>query len=363
MGRTIVWAGPRGFGVIHEGPIDAVVAMSDRARWSAVRTRRPNAVIAKWSEKARLSGRSADELHVVFTALLSWAERATRDVPADTIIRGPAKHPPDVTVLKLTRDAGSGFVIYRKLPKSSAHKIGALHAEVCRRIATARRVWKWTPTDLEVTFMPDTHAMGKALIALPINLRMPQRITLSELLMARYELSSVGRTVIHELCHHYREGRFPRPRKTWDTADWHDKTFCREIGRADPVVRKQPVSCAKFTDIASPPKGREPVWEPAAGRLVIKIDSSGSRMTWKPTRGGAWPLDERYFADLEMLHFIKHFRGDEWKKVQIVYTAKTLPQRRLDALVKALGPSKIPQTLAHLASRRRAAKRVRRGTS
>lgn len=172
-------------------------------------------------------------------------------------------------------------------------------------------------------------------------------VSLHEKLLSQYALESIGRTIIHELCHLYREERFPRKKVT----AWHDKIFCRELKRADPKVRNRD-SCAFFDDVEMSPTARarqKPVWSPTAGYALVTMSRIGTLLEWVPNVAGTWYLEADELSDATMLRFLKRFKPSAWSKIPVRYASRGRSSAKnvLD-LVRVAVPSSIPKTVAHV---------------
>ncbi len=345
MDKVRTWSGPRGFGVVLDlGRMLTIVAASNGKRWTAVRTRRPAIWIKRWARGAKLYNRDG-KMHVRYATLAEWAGQWTTH--PDRVAQSQCHYPRNVKILALAGKArGLGSVFYVSFPADSAHTLAALHREISARVATGHRVWKWKPVDLQVSFMGDGRAMGMAYIPRYPRKGEPQTIALNSRLLARYALESVGRTVIHELCHHYREERFLRP----TVKNWHDAVFCRELAKADPIVAKTPVECEFFMDVEAPNTrgGAKPVWKVSAGHLLVQIASVGTTFVWESDKPGTWHADERTFNDVELLAFLKRFPSSAWPKIRVKYAGKRWPANDLPSLIRLAVPSSIPLSMAYI---------------
>ncbi len=226
---------------------------------------------------------------------------------------GASKPPPGVT-------AGKGFSIVGFVDvKKSAHTLTALQAILAQEIARARRVWRWSPTNLVVQFHRSERVFGWA--------RNPGAgprngltvISLSHRLLQEYDADSVGRTVIHELCHHYRCEKFAVPAGGVPYKG-HDDVFCRELGRADTTVAAHPKACRYFGDDRIAPKIDHRVkWSPSLGQVRhVKKRGRGQILFWEPRRAGAWEPVETLLLDTELVALAKRFKSPEWSRVKIV---------------------------------------------
>lgn len=245
-----------------------------------------------------------------------------------------------IVTLPLTRTRGK--VVYVGFPRESAHSLAALHREIDKQIAVGRRVWRWVPRNLRVQFMDRMDAMGTAFIRPSED----HRIALAEELLRNYTLVSAGRVVIHELCHHYREERWPR---FVTQENGHDKLFCRELRKADPVARRDHVSCVGFNDGQAPVRVPPSAWTANAGRLRIRVRGSDSTLAWVPKKRGAWIVQERPLRDDWLLDIVKSLRPSEWKRVRIEYGGYTRwPAKTLWDMIHGVDRRTVRKTLAYV---------------
>ena len=98
---------------------------------------------------------------------------------------------------------------WEKVQRSSAHSFDALAGVIVDCVQKALGTWGWSATGLEVSF----HAKQHRALGLAYNPGSGiRRISLNVNLLSRYDLESIFRTTIHELCHHAREELHPRQR-------------------------------------------------------------------------------------------------------------------------------------------------------
>ena len=240
--------------------------------------------------------------------------------------RRPA--PPRVKFFGATSAAAKrrGFEVvgFHTVSATSAHDMAELTAIVKRAIATAKRTWKWSPTNLVVQFHNGGKTFGFA--------RGPGSgprvgftiISLSKRLLAEYDARSVGRTVVHELCHHYREESFAATihlRKL----KGHDDIFCRELKRADPLSA-DPITCRYFTEErVKPTFDRRVRWVTSAGHLrMARKRGRGQMMFWEPNKPGAWTAPEFLFTDGELADLASRFPRKSIATMKILGTHFTL---------------------------------------
>jgi hypothetical protein len=237
-----------------------------------------------------------------------------------------------------TRHLGSvSYTGFEKIAKRSGHSLESIHRAVNSAVVRAIEVWSWQCTGLEVKF----HESGRAFGLAYEPGKGARKISLNALLLQTYDLNSIARVVIHELCHHYREETWPRSY----ISDVHDKRFCEELTKADPEIAGSEGSrstaanrCITFADIpdtalkAAVEERKaariiEPTWAPEAGILNFYILKSGHlRMSWEPRSGFRWTQWIRSVSDSHVLELLKHFGPSDWNRVVVKTTIVKIPQ-------------------------------------
>jgi len=173
------------------------------------------------------------------------------------------------------------------------HSFGTIAKLVDDGIKLGRDAWGWEPVDLRVMIHNDSRAMGLAYNPG----KGVHRISLNSRLLNEYDTMSIFRTVIHELCHHYRDERFPI-----NKLDAHDEIFCHELGKIDPVVVQNPKECVMFTDEVwqdslvvkakvekQAAKKKADNYDHREGYLQMRVLKSGElRMDWLPNQKGGF---------------------------------------------------------------------------
>lgn len=263
----------------------------------------------------------------------------------------------------LTKHLGSvEYTGFEQVEKRSAHTLEAVHRAVNASAARAIEVWGWNCTGLEVKFHETGRAFGLAYEPGTGKQKGVRKISLNVQLLQLYDLNSVARVVVHELCHHYREETWPRRRAG---SDGHDSRFCEELGRADPEVqasipppfrpgpehevaylewkkRNEGAAnrCTYFADIpdtalqaAHKAKTRrvvEPTWAPEAGALKFyRLKSGVLRMSWEPRPGFHWTTEKQPVNDSSMLALAKRFGPKDWGRVLVHVEERYAVQARL----------------------------------
>jgi hypothetical protein len=152
----------------------------------------------------------------------------------------------------------------------------------------------------------------------------------------------VGRVVIHELCHHWREERFPHGTS-------HDPVFCRELARVDPVVRQAGRrECTKFvvaTDLAKKNEAIKrrgqvpPSWKPEAGELVVTLEGRKYPVVWRPRGRQRWSPWQEYLSSRLISGFCKQFKPQDMPRVRVLDQAFGLGATDLGTFLRMLARS------------------------
>lgn len=216
---------------------------------------------------------SASKVSGSTLALVAWATHLNLSASNPTAERGA----PDAEHLgsKVLPSATVGTIRYdgwAPLAKRSAHTLDALHRSVDDAVRKARAAWGWAAEGLVVSFHSGRRALGLAYAPGAKD----RRISLNEVLLEKYNLDSIHRTVLHELCHHAREELHPRVRRggrgRLAQLDAHDAKFCEMLGQVDPTVAGSQQECQFFTD----EKDVSAVMASAAAKGVAYTAASGS---------------------------------------------------------------------------------------
>jgi predicted SprT family Zn-dependent metalloprotease len=140
-----------------------------------------------------------------------------------------------------------------------------------------------------------------------------RRISLNEVLLEKYNLDSIHRTVLHELCHHAREELHPHTRRHGGSRlaqlDAHDAKFCEMLGQVDPAVAGNQQQCQFFNDeedvsaVAASAAAKGVTYTAASGSLEIAMRRKGRLLyghyIWHPNKGraeAAVSLDAKRFS-------------------------------------------------------------------
>jgi predicted SprT family Zn-dependent metalloprotease len=261
---------------------------------------------------------------------LLWGKKALKGKPPGTVVTADAAatKPVDVYSFGAADTDKVTFIGYRK--KKLAHSIPALLKIFTESVNRCQEVWQWRPINAEVEIHTTSRAMGLAFN--PGQGR--HRISLHTNLLNGYDLPSIKRVILHELCHHYRDEAWPQNRY-----EDHDDIFCRELQRVDsalaPDAEKRGLqvaaACSAFyeqRDIAVVEGYRKkihkneipPVWAPAAGYVEVAHLKSGKfRYAWMPKIGAFdWTTKVQPFSDIDLLILAKHFDPTQLDQVPVI---------------------------------------------
>ncbi len=303
------------------------VISSNGVQWSAAFDPMPNA--PEGLRYTQWDARDLKKMPPEMRLPLLWGKKALKGKPPGTVITtdAAATKPVDVFAFGPHVMDKVTFIGYRK--KKLAHSIPTLLKMFAESAQRCQEVWGWSPTNPEVEIHTTSRAMGLAFN--PGKGR--HRISLHARLLNEFDLPSIRRVVLHELCHHYRDEQFPENRY-----DSHDEIFCRELQRVDdslaPDAEKRglPVmkACSAFyeqRDVAviegyRKKLGRNeipPVWAPEAGKVMIGHLKSGKfRFSWEPEGNFKWTTKVEPFSDVDLLMLAKRFEPRQLDQVRVV---------------------------------------------
>jgi len=218
---------------------------------------------------------------------------------------------------------------YRRHSAKSAHDLCALTRMLVESVNLCTKTWGWQlkKNILSVTLRSTSSTMGWAINTKTkvwvdgVRLRI---IGLSAKLISEYDAPTIKRTILHELCHHWREERFPHGQK-------HDAVFCRELARVDPLAQPRR-GCAYFDEpidlrfqaqVARRRGVAAPIWTADAGfvELTEELTSRGRRyfgVAWRPRGRRTWPTWKRPLDCDLMLALAKAFPAGDVVRVKVV---------------------------------------------
>jgi predicted SprT family Zn-dependent metalloprotease len=283
-----------------DGPL--IVVVDDGVRWSAAWHPRAQTEMEGrgWVRGTRLAAGIAlakwqsASMHI--KGMVDWARRAGLSAINDHAQTGAM----DLRNVGVTRAPCPliGEVRYdgwADTVRHSAHRFEALHGAVVAAVEACAAAWNWQPTGLTLSFFPGGRAVGLAYQPG----RGDRRIALSRELLAKYDITSVKRAILHELCHHAREELFPRPLTGYSrelaALMSHDEKFCEMLAKVDPVVAADPRSCRYFNDdmdaeaVKSDASRKGIVYNAAAGVIhLAPWKRTSVRFRWEPTGTARW---------------------------------------------------------------------------
>ncbi len=349
------------------------------ATWTGQRLGDWQAVALPEGERWTRHRASVASLATQFRLPLLWARRTVPPHPAgiprhERAPSGPVSTRAAVAVetetvpleSPATRDIGAvKYVGFAVAAKRSRISLATLHAAVNAALLRARESWGgWRGVGLEIRFHDTGKALGLAFEPGTGAYTERRRISLNTRLLAQHDPNQIARVVLHELCHHYREERFPTTREV------HDARFCAELSRADPVVAADPQECMRFGGEIDPTVVQEraakkeqrlarAAWEPEAGWLnFYKLKGGQLRIAWTPVHAGTWAPVVFSLNDAATLDLLKRFAPADWARVAVRKSGKYLPHvlgatENLAAFAPALVaayPKLMLQTHAYLTS-------------
>ena len=303
-----------------------IVAVSDGVTWKATLGRPPAAPIGL--RPTNYSRKTLRAMPPEQRLLLMWARKAlsgkaegystqTDAAQVDTTQVFAFGTPPDCRVT---------FIGYAR--RKLSHSIDALVRVFTEAAELCNQKWGgWYPSNPEVEVHTTSRAMGLAFEPG----RKRHRISLHLRLLTEYDLPSIRRVILHELCHHYRNERFPL------SHDPHDRVFCEELQKVDVTLAEdaaranQSVArmCTMFYEqrdedvvkVAQKrkrPNAVEPVWSPEAGTvLVSRLKNGQLRLRWTPNPGFAWTVKVESLNDVAMVKLVKRFAPTQLDRVAV----------------------------------------------
>lgn len=350
-------SGATSTGLWIESGFGGVFAHSDGVNWTAthnLRSRLPtqDSLACGTRYRAQLIAAMPPEAQ----ALHAWVTGLKFDLPGKIITQ---PRPEDEAVVSDTIDGTT--VVYQGYGKK---KIGEYAFAKIREIVTksvelCMKTWGWAPEIVRFSLHPAARAMGMAFQPGILDSTKTRRVSLSRELFKKYDANAIHRVVIHELCHHYREERWPRPRTRY--TDGHDAKFCSELQRVDAIVATNPRQCQFFEEQVDPTiaaavaQKREAgvVWSPDAGTVVMSRLKSGEvRLSWEPVYPGPWKPTKTPANDTTLLALIQHFAPSQWKEVRVAgyWRPGVSTLADLLAMLLAMWPKVFLRTRAYIES-------------
>lgn len=316
----------------------AIVASDDGVRWSAAwhstlkdagissGLMDENPRTGRWGNTADSAYMKVATLDEKSKALLKWALKAVsqRTTAAST---GASTEGTDIRTV-LSPIVGEIRVDgFRAVERKTAHSFDAISKMLLRAVAGCHRAWGWKAEGLVITFHASARSMGLAYNPGQGD----RRISLAFSMLEKFDIGSVERTTLHELCHHAREEKYPRSLAVGALrgAQVHDAKFCAMLEQVDPTVAANQNRCRYFTDVADPAvvtataKARGIVFSAAAGTLVVDVRQAARTnhwiWKWEPNQRGRWPSKFIRLSIKELIAFLLQFPSGDRDLVRCVY--------------------------------------------
>ena len=229
-----------------------------------------------------------------------------------------------------TLDVPVSYVGFREVERRSAYSLERLHAIVMESLRSTVSAWSgWVPDNLEVRFHGTSKSFGLAFEPG----KGDRKVSLHATLLADYDAKSVWRVIVHELCHHWREERWPRAQfhttRSQDARRSHDAKFCEQLALVDDVVASSPERCRFFTDTEDPSivaakaekRVRDVVFTPEAGYITLRMLKTGAlRVDWVPdvSAGYGWKTYTVPVTDEGALELAQRFAPADWERVRMI---------------------------------------------
>lgn len=262
-------------------------------------------------QQATPRAREAD-LWVEEYLALAWARaqvaRRRRTEPRLRFGHGRGPMTPQARPEVLLGDAlagGVAFVGYAALDKVAPGIRDRVVALTRRAVEAARAAWEWEPAGLRLGLHKTGSAFGFALRPGTGVLYRERLVSLRWDYLQRWGDDAIYDTLVHEICHHYREETWPRTLASRTRKDLvreqHDERFCAELRKALPRVDswracahelREPETDRERDFEARRAAGRERTarasaavetevnWSPGAG--VVVFDAENMTLAWRP---------------------------------------------------------------------------------
>lgn len=321
----IIAAPKKGYGV--SGPTNPIIIVTDDSEyWVAKKLgeyhdlRRLIKEVADTGTKVYGSNLPQSQLPPEWRLPLMWAKREISKRDNDQSRQFLSDYEFQTDAAKRVKTiVGTGqiqYVGWETVEKQSAHSFDRLEQVVLKAIRVCNEAWNWKPVDLRVKFHSEGRAFGLAYAPGAGD----HVVSLHRRMLKEYDLDTVYRVMLHELCHHYRDERFRQ-----NPLDAHDATFCRELGKVDHTVIGDVRQCTFFTDLPDPAlaakntkKKKQPVWSPEAGYVEFWHKKDGTfSLYWKPNKGYKWASWRIDLADETLVELLKNFSPSEWSQVEV----------------------------------------------
>jgi hypothetical protein len=263
--------------------------------------------------------RSAENVPVELLPLLEWANKAATPqtpnvITASRRLTEERLRIAQCPVIGQVRVEGWG-----KVSRRSAHTFEGLVGAIGNAVSACAKHWQWRADGLSVMIHEGDSAMGLAYRPGDGD----RRVSLKADLFSLYDLDSIYRTLLHELCHHAREELYVRDRHPG--FDSHDEKFCEMLGMVDPEVGNDPVGCRFFTDeqdagvVASVSARRGVSHTASAGELRVGFGPDNrARMRWDSTGTLRWRSSWQRLTRDGLAAFLRQFTPSDRRVVRVI---------------------------------------------
>ena len=335
----------------------AIVASDDGVRWSAAwhptmkgagtssGLMDESPVTGRWGAVVGAADMKAASLDEKSKALLKWAQKAVnQNTPAAST--GASTQGTDIRTVHSPVVGEIRVDGFRAVERKTSHSFDAISKMLVRAVADCHRAWAWKAEGLVVTFHTSARAMGLAYSPGQGD----RRISLAFSMLEKFDIGSVERTTLHELCHHAREEKYPRSLAVGALrgAQVHDAKFCAMLEQVDATVAANPKSCRYFTDVADPAvvtetaKAKGVVFSAAAGTLVVDVRQAARKnhwvWKWEPNQRGRWPSKFVRLSTRELVAFLLQFPSGDRDLVRCVYEGSPVSVHEMIAGIERRSP-------------------------
>jgi hypothetical protein len=255
---------------------------------------------------------------------LEWAIKEIRkQKPADGVTIQTEAQASAKSVVRIIDGLGPEqrsiqFTGWETVKRVSAHSLDDLVEAFAAAAEMTQKAWNWKWVNLQVKFHTEGNAFGLA-----YNPGGGEHIiSLHKRMLAEFTLDSTYRTILHELCHHYRDERFQ------PSADAHDAIFCRELAKVDETVKDGRRMCMHFVDVPDPAlvakalkrtNKTPPIWSPEAGTLLVRYKKSRQfSLVWAPNQGFKWSSWTHPLSTTTLMLLMRQFDVKQWGQVDVM---------------------------------------------
>lgn len=244
------------------------------------------------------------------------------------------------------------FIIgHEKVARKIRYSSQQINDMMRRSIARCSSAWKWLPTGVTIQFHTSGKTMGFARGAGSGPRAGISIVSFSTVLLSGFDQQAVEKVMAHELCHHYREERWPRQRtRQGGQREAHDDVFCKALSKIDPRAHDKKL-CRYFAEERIQVEHDKRVkWNYKLGFIQIaKKRGHGVMLFWMPNKKSAWTPAEIVISDGEVaglaarfpvsgLHHVKVVGGRVSNLADLLRWAAQTPARypKVAAIVKKL---------------------------